>query len=344
MQNEIEQRADIVYPEIERGGQDNQTDSGNATIKTEDDKLLDRGVKSAGSESAKGENGSAENGAYRFRDDAEVKHTHTLRGQLLTGTSSIMDILSKPLHWWAVGVSLGKLGYQKEKERQHKIPEGVTAKPLYGGYYQIPREYRLKKAEEGLAIIKQLNAEQYLNLLDVAYKAHTAESKDAATKGTNRHALCEDYIKAWMSGKELPHNPEIKSFTDWAEKNVERFLWSEMHCYSEKHWLGGITDAGFVDKQGKLSILDFKSSAEAYYGNHIQVAGYDIQISENGGYTKDGQKIFELGDKKVDYYTIFPFGAKNPQPHFRYDVDKMREGFLAALKLYRGINNFATKP
>jgi hypothetical protein len=137
-----------------------------------------------------------------------------------------------------------------------------------------------------------------------------------------------------MSGKELPHNPEIKSFTDWAEKNVERFLWSEMHCYSEKHWLGGITDAGFVDKQGKLSILDFKSSAEAYMSQYWQIAGYDLQITENGGYTSKGEKVYTL-EKPIDYYTVFPFGSKNPQPAYFYDPKSAKEVFLSILNIYR---------
>ena len=57
-----------------------------------------------------------------------------------------------------------------------------------------------------------------------------------------------------MSGQTLPYDetePTIGAFIKWAKANVDKFLWSEGHCYSEKYWIGGIGDGGYMTKDGK---------------------------------------------------------------------------------------------
>ena len=49
---------------------------------------------------------------------------------------------------------------------------------------------------------------------------------------------------------------------------------------------------------GEYAILDFKSAKEVYFNNLIQVALYDIEITENGGFDKNGKKVFTL-DKPI---------------------------------------------
>lgn len=275
--------------------------------------VLDRQNEEAGATSARGEKET-----YRFDD---VEHLHTLGGRALTGTSSVLDVLNKPLAYWAVGIALTKLGWLKPNER------------VNGKYIANKKEDRLEAVRKGQLITKQLNEEQMLNLMDEAYKAHAVEAKDSAVRGKERHALCEAYVRAWMAGKELPHHEAIKSFTDWAEANVERFLWSEMNVYSKEHWVGGISDCGAVLKDGKKVIIDFKSSKEAYHSQFLQIAGYDLQISENGGFTVKGERVME--PVTVDGYIVFPFGAQKPEPAYYWDTKTAKDVFLAVLKVYR---------
>ena len=94
---------------------------------------------------------------------------------------------------------------------------------------------------------------------------------------------------------------------------------------------------GVLLKNGKVGILDFKSSKESYDNQFIQNAGYDLQITENGGYTKEGNKIFQL-DTPISFYGIVPFGAKEFTVDFRYNVEELREGFKSALVLYKLLN------
>lgn len=129
------------------------------------------------------------------------------------------------------------------------------------------------------------------------------------------------------------HDKQVEQFAAWARENVKRFLWSEMHTYSEKHWLGGITDAGAELKNGALAIIDFKSSKDAYPTQFWQIGGYDIQLQENGGFTAEGTPV--LGPIKVDCHIVFPFGAEIPEAQVRFDVESDREAFLAALVLHK---------
>jgi hypothetical protein len=44
---------------------------------------------------------------------------------------------------------------------------------------------------------------------------------------------------------------------------------------------------------GTIAVIDFKSSKDAYPEQFWQCAGYDILVSENGGYTAEGEKLFD---------------------------------------------------
>jgi hypothetical protein len=103
-------------------------------------------------------------------------------------------------------------------------------------------------------------------------------------------------------------------------------------------------------KDGRIAIIDFKSSKEAYASQFWQIAGYDLQISENGGYTPDGEKVFhyrsshyipgKLSAECADVYYIIPFGAEKPEPVPFADVEGAREAFKSALVLYKANQNY----
>lgn len=292
---------------------DGRGDGSTTPNSSEDGGVLDTKDASVGSQRPK----EVED-AYRFN---EAEHLHQLNGRNLTGTSSVLNVLNKPLSYWAVGIALSKLGWMKPNEK------------IGGKYVANKKEDRIAAVAKGLSIIKQLTPEQMLSLMDEAYKAHAVEAKDSAERGKVRHALCEDYVKAWMAGKPLPQSEEISAFTSWAEKSVERFLWSEMNVYSKEYWIGGISDCGAVLKDGKRVIIDFKSSKEAYHSQFLQIAGYDLQISENGGFTAKGDRVME--PTGVDGYIVFPFGAPKPEPVYYWDTKTAKDVFLSVLKIYR---------
>lgn len=274
---------------------------------------------------------------YKYVDDNK-EHCHMLDGKVLFGASTIVKVINKPLTWWAAGESLKRLGWTKGSEWR-------KGKKVF-----FPVEPRLQNAEEYLAEIRELSTEDYLALLDDAYRAHDETKKTAGTKGTDRHALLEKYVKFCMehggtpvlttgTDSEWDVEEPIKEFTRWAVQNVKQFLWSEKNCYSEQGWYGGIADVGWLDMQDRVIAADFKSSKEAYSDQFMQIAGYDLALSENGGFDKDGNKTFDL-PAPIKGYCVVPFGAETLTPNFQYDVESFRKGFKAALVLHKLITQF----
>lgn len=263
----------------------------------------------------------------RYRFDRK-DHVHLLDGKPLTGTSSVSSILSKPLSYWASGLAVMELGISDPKVLT-KIKHGTATEEEKRLLDEVATTMHLK--------IQNMTIPEYIKLLDKAYRAHATTLTKKADEGTDLHAELERYVKDRIEGITEPikkYHKRIQPFIDWAEANVDHFIWSEANCYSEKYWLGGITDCGLVDKQGRTAILDFKSSKAAYLSQFWQCAGYDIQISENGGFTEDGVNLFTL-EKPIDYYIIFPFGMENPAPSMNFDTVGCKEAFLAEVTLYR---------
>lgn len=261
---------------------------------------------------------------YKFNKE---DHVHELlvndEWKALTGTTSVVDVLAKQLTYWATGLAVGYLGWTNSK-----IREGNR-------YKEIPLQERLNKLIPRFEELKKLKPEEFLKELDIAYKAHATKLKDSAEAGADRHDMCEKFVKAHMAGnKKFIPDKSISSFVEWTDKNVKRFLFSEANCFNEDLFIGGVSDAGCELNNGEYAIIDFKSSKDAYPSHFFQIAGYDLQISKNGGYTATGEKIFEL-DKQITQYIVFPFGMENPTGIVNRDIQGCRQAFISLLNVYR---------
>lgn len=275
--------------------------------------------------------------AYRYFDE-KGQHLHTFEGKPLIGASSPMKVIAKPLTWWAAGHAVKALGISDPKvitKIKNKKASEEEVKAMY--------------ASVGVSLekIKNMSVEEFYKLLDTAYRAHDVSLDKSADEGTDLHAELERFVKDEMAGENrLPeaYNKRIFPFIEWARENVKEYLWSEIHSYSVKHWIGGISDLGLVDNKGRKAVFDFKSSKEAYQTQFWQCAGYDIEIEESGGVTADGYQVFGPGFK-ADYYAIVPFGAEVIRPYTNEEVgarigmdmsvEACRAGFLSALDLYK---------
>lgn len=257
-------------------------------------------------------------------------HIHTLDGQPLIGTSSMASVLAKGgLTYWASGLAVEKFGWTNKGNAK----TGWT-----------PKQKRLDTAIKVRQEVSQLTDEQYLTHLDEAYSAHTKKLQSSAKDGTDMHSIMEEYVKLCLetnSGVPIPllnnQDKKLAILVGWSLKNVKRFLWSEAHCYSSKLWIGGISDVGFEDKNGKYAILDFKSSKDVYLSQFWQCIGYAIQIEENGLFTTDGDLIMKL-DKPIDYVAVLPFGMDNPDVQINVDMEGGKEAVECMVKLYKKLN------
>lgn len=267
---------------------------------------------------------------YKYLDE-KGEHLHTLDNRPLIGTSRIGNVLAKPLSWYGAGKAVEVFGCPDPKvltRIKNKKATDEERTQLYDG------------AAKELYVIKNLTLKEYVALLDKAYRAHDTYKRERAKGGTDTHELCETFIKNEMRGELWPDSTyptPILPFIRWSREYVTRWLFSEGHCYSEKHWIGGICDAGYEKHDGTLGILDFKSTKEAYVPQFWQCAGYDIQISENGVLDKDGNVILSPFKCAVyppfTEYCIFAFGGE-PKPYFFSDPKGAKEAFLATLLIY----------
>jgi hypothetical protein len=193
---------------------------------------------------------------------------------------------------------------------------------------------------EFVTYLQGITVDEYCVLIDKAYRAHDTYMRSRAKAGTDLHAEAEKFVRYHMQQvatervSPLVWPEEIRPFVDWAHTNVKRFLWSESHCYSELHWLGGISDAGYEKKDGTIGIMDFKSSKEAYLEQFAQCAGYAIQVEENGVFDANGNQLHTKPVKPFDEVAIFPFGAEKPEPRFHVDMEGLKKMFLAELYIY----------
>lgn len=256
-------------------------------------------------------------GRYKYID-TNKEHLHTLNGKPLIGTSTATKIIAKPLTWWASGMAVEKFGWLS--------PNKFT-----------PEEVQ-RALDEGYSRVMGLTKGSYAELLAVAYRAHNEKKEKAADEGTDRHAALERYVKGRIienDGQPLAldiyEDPAVESLVKWAQANVKRFLWSEINGYSEALWTGGIADVGWEDLSGRIIAGDFKSGGP-YFDQFVQVAGYDLMLSENGGLTADGDKVFELPGP-IEGYCVLPFGPAKFEPRFEYATELYRDGFRSAVQL-----------
>lgn len=260
---------------------------------------------------------------YKFIDNKR-EHLHTLDGNPLIGTSTVVGVISKPLTWWSA-----ELAAVECLEVGEKIPT-------------IREEY-----EEAVISGDKKTAIDALQVKYPIFKkarfAHFESKNEKADKGSEMHEDLEIYVKWCIKEYEgIPQGQEgntrapTRYFAQWARENIKKFLVSEGHCYSRELWCGGITDCMAEMKDGQIAIIDFKSSREAFDGQFIQVAGYDLEQSESGILDAEGNEI--LPPQKVTKYIIIPFGAKEFKVEERYNVEELQEGFKAANKLYKLLN------
>jgi len=261
---------------------------------------------------------------YRFHNEND-KHLHTFNGKPLLGTSTVTSVLAKPLTWWASGLACEKFGW---------INKGNAKK----GW--TPKEERLQSVANFRVGANHLSDEEWLALCDEAYSAHSKKLDSTATEGTDMHAELERFVNDKISGKAIDvsnYIPKIHPFILWSEQNVKRFIASEGHTYSTKLWVGGITDCILELNDGKIGIMDFKSSKESYDSQFMQIAGYELQINENGVYDDNGVQTWKA-DKPFDFYAVVPFGAEKFTVDMRYNTDELKDGFIAMVTLYKIIN------
>jgi hypothetical protein len=186
----------------------------------------------------------------------DVHEYRNKEGKLLAGVSTVSELLPKP--WLAAWAA-------------NEMEIGL-----------LPRLEEVKKMTQG----------EWEVALKEAKKAHKVKSEDAKEIGTKVHEYLERYVNFWISGgaeslttdleKEEPSiiRP-VKEFLKWVEENKVKWLYSELLVGSEKYDVAGRLDA-VAEVNGKLSLIDFKTSNNIYESYYLQPAGYYLCLEEMG--------------------------------------------------------------
>ncbi len=118
--------------------------------------------------------------------------------------------------------------------------------------------------------------------------AHKQISHNAQEVGLEVHKWIELYIKVKMiDGETATEYPEavkvpMQNFHDWVESREIEWLAYEKKVYSRSWEYAGTIDA-LAKINGKLCVIDFKTSAKIYKEYYLQVSAYCNAIGEMMG-------------------------------------------------------------
>lgn len=241
---------------------------------------------------------------YQFK---EAEHIHTFEGQPLYGTTTLIKEVLPPF--------LAKWGGQCTMDYifEHQL---TFATLLTTGI----------REEIDAFAAKAVNA--WLNVRNAA-----------GEKGTDMHAELEKYVSGCLENQDgVPiggrwAHEAVQKFSEWSVKNVEKFIFSEKNTYSKSLWCGGVVDCLARMKDGKLAVIDFKSSKAVYFNHVVQTAGYALQLEESGYGNADGSEWTPLGGK-IESLVVVAFGMKKLQPETFNNVDGFKDVFRHMAAVY----------
>lgn len=164
-------------------------------------------------------------------------------------------------------------------------------------------------------------------LLEVAKVEWRNVRDEAANKGTAVHAMAEQWIRGEQP--EFTGDPQIDSgfeaFLKWQKEHKAEFIETEKLLFSEKHHFAGTTDA-IANVDGKITVIDFKTSTGVYPEHYIQLAGYWLALEESQ--QVDQGLIMHL-DKNTGEFTSYFISAE--------EIQKYKDAFIAALELKKAL-------
>lgn len=159
---------------------------------------------------------------------------------------------------------------------------------------------------------------------------------EAADAGTLAHGMVEAHI----NDSPLPTVPDneigkqaqqgFRNYIEWADNNRIKIIKQEMELISEEYQFGGCPDAMGIDNQGRLCILDWKTSNGVYPDYIIQIAAYRQLWEENypDKPITGGNHLLRFSKEHADFTHHFWNDLSEAWEQFKlfrkaYDIDKL---------------------
>jgi hypothetical protein len=154
----------------------------------------------------------------------------------------------------------------------------------------------------------------------------------AADIGTITHFAIECFFHGWEPdlSEFAPADIEkaaiaFENFLSFWEEQGLTVLEPEVQLVSEQHLFGGTIDAPSIDKEGRIVLLDWKTSSGIYLSQKLQLAAYERLWNEN------------RPDQKVQRRAVVRIGKEKSNDHsieWMFSSDNEWELFEARLNLH----------
>lgn len=195
--------------------------------------------------------------------DKPSRHMYMVDGKRKTGVTTIIGILDK-------------------------------SGALIGWATELARDFLLERIQEA-----PVTEEQIYKSCDL----HSERKVEASNIGSEVHDWIEAHIK--NQNPEMPQSKEaqigVNAFLDWENANKVKFITSERLVYSKKHDFVGTLDIE-AKVNGKLCLIDIKTSNGIYNSFSLQTAAYVKADEEESGKKYSGRWIIRLAKETEKEY------------------------------------------
>lgn len=165
---------------------------------------------------------------------------------------------------------------------------------------------------------------------------------NASVRGTAIHNYCTLYVKnLWVNEVNPEYAPYFEAFKIWYTENVEKTLFSSTRLYDDEKCFTGEFDMIVKLNDGRVCLLDIKTSATKSKTWPIQLAAYKHLCNLNGFETDDvmnlhlkakERAVFESNEQGEKVMISPPVVATSV---IRYDNNnEYWEIFASALRCY----------
>lgn len=208
------------------------------------------------------------------------------------------------------------------------VPGCSTISGMFPKGYLVPwaakvtGQHIVKKIQElGLKTVDEI-----VPIIPEAAKEWQRQRDSAGDIGTSVHAVLEKHCKKIEQDElfltECQKNA-LNNLREWEKKHNVEWLFNELMVGSSKHGFAGTLDAvALVD--GRLCIVDFKTSNQLSSEYFCQMGGYGLAFEEMGGGSISGYYLLRFDKEKNVMDEVYVDGQ-----------EKLKECFLAALRFYR---------
>lgn len=204
------------------------------------------------------------------------------------------------------------------------------------------------------AILSAMLHEDYLmkwsNSLGFKRQSYTAYMKEAADKGTYTHSSIEYFLKERIDPdfEQIPYlarttvNNAYSSFKSWwnciTKSNQIELIASEKRLICK--YFGGTLDC-LLRINGKIWLIDFKTSNHMNYKYYLQLAAYAYMLEEIEGIKIDGCLVLKLNKYEIRY-DEFVLDLNNNKKHQSF-FENCKQEFLALTMAYYGRVNIESE-